>query len=337
MRKSSFKLIAIKIVCCAALLLAITAGQAQIFNGSGGSVGVSYTLLPNRSFKDTSGQFGYNTIAGHVTIPLFGNRNKIKEALTSGDKPSDLHFYQTSLHASFGSSPFTIGFVGDPHHFYNGSVSMGAMFFTEKNIFIANLGIGMAADDQVIKNNNTRYRFSGSFMVANKHSKTTTYYYGLAYTYTYGRGLPLPVLGIHTKLGDDSKWSLSGILPLSLQLHYALDKSWRLGYYLRPAGDRYQFTNSNELPSASPYVFMQVRQFQTGASFRCKINPLFTLEGDAGVLFGGNIRFSEYNDRKNYITEAKIKPGPSLKLSLVYRFSGGHHANEEEMLGGLSQ
>ncbi len=319
---------AILIILCAICLT--SHAQAQ-FNASGSGIGLSYSILPNRDFKDTTGKFGYAAYGINAHVPLFGNRSKIKDEIMSGEMP---HFYETSLHASFESLPFTIGFITPSHQVYNGSAGLGLIFNSKKNIFIANAGIGIAADDQVIKNNDTRYRFSGAFIVNNRHSSTTTYMYGIVFTYAYGRPLPLPVLGIHKKFSATSKWSISGILPVSVQLNDKISKAQRLSFFVRPAGNRFQFSNQGSLPTTSSYAYMQVRQFQLGSSYNYKFSKSFSFNADAALLFGGSLKFTEESDTKTVLSQATIKPGPSLKIGIRYNFSKKRNNNNDDFMSG---
>jgi len=319
----------------AALLAFATTSFSQGNNGSAGSVGISFQTLPNRDFKDTTGKFGYNNLGINLTVPLFGNKNKIMDGLATGDI-SSLHFYRTSLHANFESLPNTIGFITNVSPFYTGSAGLGLLYGSKKNIFIANANIGMAADEQVIKNNDIRYRFSGAFIVNNRHSATTTYIYGIAFSYTYGRALPLPVLGIRKKFSADSKWSISGILPLSVKVTDKMNKNSSLSFYLKPNGNKFQIANQGNFATTSSFASMQLRQFQLGVGYNYKMGEHFNLSADAGLLFGGKLKFTEYNDRKVVLSEAAIKPGPSIKIGLRYRFSKKRDKMEDEDgIGGL--
>ena len=68
------------------LLSAKAIAQGGVSLLSNGSIGISYTLEPERKFKNANGGYKYNAVGLNAKIPLFGNRGN-----GSG------HFYETSL------------------------------------------------------------------------------------------------------------------------------------------------------------------------------------------------------------------------------------------------
>ncbi|KAI9459580.1 hypothetical protein F5148DRAFT_1287109 [Russula earlei] len=292
---------------------------AQGGAATGGSIGVSFTALPQSSFKDTVGKFGYTALDISARIPLFGSKHQ-----TAGRKKgahladSSRHFYETSARLGFGLLPIDIGFLNTTRNFYNSSAGVGVSIGSGKNIFSISANVGVAADGTVLQNNDTRYRFSGSFIVNHISQSGTVFQYGVAFTYAYGRPLPLPVLGMYKRISLGNKWSLSGVLPLSVQVTDHIDSKRQLAFSLRPSGNRFQFANENVFATTSPAVFMQLRQFQLAAVYTYKFSQYFSLGADAGLLFARKLKFTEQDDTKTILSQITIKPGPSFKISLRY-------------------
>jgi Domain of unknown function (DUF6268) len=302
------------ILTCTLLFALSSHAFAQRMDPTSGSIGISYTGVPAQSFKDTSGGFGYHALGITISVPLFGNRNKIVENIKSDGRP---HFYQVAAHAGFESLHSTIGFLKEQRNFYTASAGLGGMFSSgKKNIILADLSIGIASDGQVIENNNLKYRFSGSFIVNHRHSASVMYQYGLVFTYAYGRPLPLPVLGIRKKFSRT--WVFSAILPVSLQFTDKLSKDMSISFLLRPSGNRFQLQNKNDFNTASPTVYLQLRQFELGASWQYRLAKQFSLGAEAGLLGGGTLKFTEPEDRKTILYAASTKAGVKFRLSLRY-------------------
>ncbi|MFT3936996.1 MAG: DUF6268 family outer membrane beta-barrel protein [Chitinophagaceae bacterium] len=289
--------------------------HAQRMETSGaGSIGISYTGVPAQSFKDTSGGFGYHAFGININVPLFGNRSKIIEHMQQDGKP---HFFQVSGRAGFETFRSTIGFLKEQRNFYTASAGIGALFTAgKKNIIMADASLGIASDGLVINSGDEKFRFAGAFIVNNRHSATTTYQYGLVFTYAYGRPLPLPVLGIRKKISTN--WTFSAILPVSLQFTDRLNKQMTVSFLVRPAGNRFQIQNKNDFPTNSSNVYLQLRQFELGANWQYRFAKQFSLGAEAGLLGGGKLKFTEPEDRKTILYSANTKPGARFRISLRY-------------------
>jgi hypothetical protein len=194
---------------------------------------------------------------------------------------------------------------------------------------VMNASIGVAADKGVIDNNNARYRFSGAFVINHQHSSKTIYEYGVAFTYAYGKPLPLPVLGIRTKLSDN--WTFSTLLPVDVSFINKLNAKTGLSFSIRPAGNRFQFDNTDKnnyyafapagLIQSPSTLFLQLREFQVAMGLNYKISKQFILNADAGFLLGGQMKFTNQDDPKTVFYETGVKPGGIFKIGLRYRFS----------------
>ncbi len=290
------------------LLSGKATAQGMVSVNGGGSIGVSYTLEPQRKFKDATGGYQYSAAGINARIPLFRNKGK-----TPG------HFFETSLQADLQTTSATFGFINNSRNFLNGSLGLGGIIYNGgKNILVMNAAIGLAADKDVIDKSNTRYRFSGAFIVNHQHSIKTVYQYGIAFTYAFGKPLPLPILGIRTKLPGN--WTFSTILPVEVSFIDKLSSKAGLSFSIRPAGNRYQFDNQANFSTSASTVFLQLREFQVGAAFNYKCSKEFILSADAGFLLGGKMQFTEQDDPKNIVFTTGVKPGGIFRVSARYRF-----------------
>ncbi len=297
------------IVISAVLMLFCIKGAAQsMASASSGGIGVFYTLEPQRKFRNAAGGYKYYTTGFNAKIPLFGSRP---------DNPQ--HFFETSLQADLQTTSATFGFISNKRNFVNGSLGMGAIIDNGgKNTYLLGASLGISADEDVINKSNTRYRFAGSFIVNHKHSSKTLYQYGAMLTYSYGKPLPLPVAGIRTKISAD--WTFSAILPVEVSFMNKFSEKAGIHFTIRPAGNRFQFDNQGNFATASPTVFLQLREFQVGTSLYYKLCKRFTVTGETGLLLGGKLNFTEQDDSKTSVFETGVKPGPMFRLSLHYRF-----------------
>ena len=282
--------------------------MAQGFSSfNGGSIGFTSTIEPERKYKDSVGSYQYHSIGFNARVPLFGKHDKTTK-----------HFYETSLNTELQSSSASYGFLRNSSAFIHGSLGLGAIIYNGgKNILMANAAIGIAADQFTFDNNNTRYRFSGSFIVNHLHSSTTIYQYGAALTYAYGRPLLLPILGIRTKIS--SSWTLSAILPAELSFIDKLNAKTGLSFSLRPSGNRFQFNNQGYFNTSSSTLYLQLREFQLGTAIYYKLTKDFTVSGDVGFLVGGKLQFTKQDSPSTVLYKTALNAGSVIRFSLRYR------------------
>jgi hypothetical protein len=309
-----------QIIGCAFFLWITVTGFAQFaerMDLTEGRLGISYTAVPIRPFKDTTGGFGYQALGLNIQIPLFGNQHPLTAPKTEIKHP---HFYQIGAHAALDYLAANIGFLAAQHDFYNASLGMNGIFSNgKKNIFLLDATMGFACDQFIIQDNAQQYRFSGSFLVDHIHSASVMYFYGIALNYAYGKPLPLPVLGIRKKFS--AKWSVTALLPVSLDFTDRITKDMSLGFLLRPAGNRYQFQNFHNFDSVSSSgVYLQLRQFELGVSYFYRFTRALSLGAEAGLLAGGDLKFTQINSPATTLSESSIKAGAKFRLTLRYHW-----------------
>ncbi|MCX6204773.1 MAG: DUF6268 family outer membrane beta-barrel protein [Bacteroidetes bacterium] len=297
-----------KNIICLLFILFSVKGMAQGFSSfNGGSIGITSIIEPERKSKDSVGSYQYHSVGFNARIPLIAKLDKTTK-----------HFYEISLNTDLQSGSAGFGFLGNSRALIQGTLGLGAIIYNGgKNILMTNAAIGLAADQFTIDNNNSRYRFSGSFIVNHLHSSTTIYQYGAALTYAYGRPLLLPIFGIRTKIS--SNWTLSAILPVELSFIDKLNAKTGLSFSLRPSGNRFQFDNKEYFNTSLSTLYLQLRDFQLGTAIYYKITKDFTVSGDVGFLVGGKLQFTQQDSPSTVLYKTTLNPGSVFRFSLRYR------------------
>lgn len=311
-----------KTVLCMLLISMFKMAVSQgTFSFTGSNIGLTYTLAPERGFKNAAGGYGYHTTGINTKLRLFGKH------VTGATG-----FYDVFLQGNLQATTASFGFLKNDREFLGGSLGVGmAMFNGHKNFYLVDFSAGASAEKTIIDRGDTRYRMSGAFIVNHLHSTTTIYQYGLALTYAYGRPLVLPVIGIRTKLSTN--WTFSTILPVEASFTDKLSNKLRLAFSIRPSGNRFQFANEGNFTSPSKDVFLQLREFLVGAALHYTSGHDFTFSAETGLLVGGSLKFAEQDDTKSTVYEMGVKPGALFRLSARYRLprksiAGGKPLND---------
>ena len=117
----------------------------------------------------------------------------------------------------------------------------GIYFNGNKNIWLLNLSPFLAEDRNSYKNG--QWRMFGDFVFSRAVSERLSYRLGLSYTYRFGGGRFLPVLGM--RIGNYNKGFLMIQIPKNISYTHKIAKKGYLGIYMRPYGGTYRFVMKN--------------------------------------------------------------------------------------------
>jgi len=130
----------------------------------------------------------------------------------------------------------------DPIENVRTSVGLRGIYFNgDKNIWLLNLSPFFAEDRNTI--NNARLRMFGDFIFSRVVNEKFSYRLGLSYTYRFGGGRFLPVLGM--RIGNYNKGFLMIQIPKNISYTHKISKNGYLGIYMRPYGGTYRFKIQN--------------------------------------------------------------------------------------------
>ena len=102
-------------------------------------------------------------------------------------------------------------------------------------------------------------RFHGAFVGAHRTGPDLRLLYGVAYTYRFGRGLPLPLLGANWRFAP--AWRLTLLLPLQARVTWRVSHALFFGGGLSTQGDlfRYQARDATGVVSRQDLRIARVR------------------------------------------------------------------------------
>jgi polyhydroxybutyrate depolymerase len=166
--------------------------------------------------------------------------------------------------------------VADDDRFYRAGVSLGAFHLTaRRQLYWLQLGTFVAEQGQLF--DGPTAHVYGVGLGSTPLSETTTFIYGLGYTFDFGRGLPLPFLGINWR------WSLrlrlDVLLPVRAQVQWQVTDPVALTFGTAAAGDFFRYR-----PAASGDTRqLRIARLRAGAAARWKVAPGVRLSFGLGV------------------------------------------------------
>ena len=258
---------------------------------------ISADYIPEQKLEDYNEKYSSARANATFSYPLLSRRFSLTNDLT----------YRTMVilanaHAGYGLPQFT--FIDTQHQLLNGNAGLSFIYNSGgKNTIVANATAGVAEDLQTIKS--FQLRFGGLVILKHKFSGDFSGLAGIHYSFMYGRGIPLPVLGAIIRAGNKAKFKI--ILPVSISYMRKLNEFDMLTIFVSPEGGQNNICNCGDtIFSGQPDVIrFRNRAFKGGANVKIGINDRFHVTPEIGYLFKRSISFSEAGlaAKENFFSE----------------------------------
>jgi hypothetical protein len=239
----------------------------------------------NRSIaaaKDSVEQtFAYQTLQLSAFLPIWSK-------VTGAANASNFGFF---LNPMLQLSKADISIVQQSRLFINAGAGCGAYAgFGNKHLLLAQIRPQWNEDEFTISN--PVMRFSSVFIYSYKWSPRLLTQAGLTYTFQFGEGLALPLLGARYQFAGGSRVSV--LLPMQLSYRQLLNKQWSLIFMMRPNGGINRFENRNYFANTDANLAVhRLRSFQTGMMGVYKAKNNLRLQAGIFLITKQRITFSE--------------------------------------------
>lgn len=264
----------------------------------------------NSELDDTTNEkFGFSKGTIGLVYPLLSERNSLTNELE----------YKTivallNVNASYALPYFS--FLDNQHQLISATVGPSLIYNTgNKNTYLAGISGGFAQDMKIL--GSITPRFSGHALFKHKTSGNFSYHVGLVYSYVYGRGLPLPLLGCVIRTSKKSKLKIS--LPLSISFSVKPNPHDMLTAFIQPNGDQYNFAADDSTLGNRVVARFKSRSFKTGLNYIYGVSKRFFVTPEVGYSFRRKISFADPGTTaasKDYFYSADVKSSYYIKLSV---------------------
>jgi hypothetical protein len=223
----------------------------------------------------------------------------------------------TNLNAGFALPSFS--FLETQHQLIGGTAGASIIYNSgNKNTWLGGANAGIAEDQFTLSAYSLR--FTGHFLFKHKVSGNFSYHAGLVYSFVYGRGLPLPILGCIIRTSDKSKLKIT--FPLSISYMIKTSEYNMLTFFILPDGNASDFSTLHDNFFAGNYdeiAKFQLRNNKVGVNYNVGMGTRFHFTPEAGMLFKRKISFSEgsYSSNESFFAN-EVNPAPYVKISLRF-------------------
>ncbi len=277
-------------------------------------------------------RFGFSKGAVGLMYPLLSERN----ALTN-----DLEYKTVvallNINASY--STIDLSFLDSPHQLLSATAGPSVIFNSgDKNTYLASIAAGIAQDIEIL--GSLTPRFTGHVLFKHKSNGNFSYHLGVVYSYSYGRGLPLPIIGCVFRTGNKSKLKMT--LPLSISWSYKTNPFDMFTVMIQPNGDQFNFASDDSSLGNRVVSRFKMRSFKTGLNYKIGVSGRFFFTPEVGYMFRRKISFSDASTTagsKDYFYNANVESGFYAKFSarillgnLKWRRNGDNFLLNDERL-----
>ncbi len=270
---------------------------------------LSYSHLGNQKYDSNANTFGLGQSSLSLNLPLYhSNYTKseygLKRFLYIGFQPSlvlsSANFENTALDRKLIN--FSLGFNG-------------IYFSGIKNLYLLSLRPMLNEDEYTI--NNPTWRYNASFLYNRMVNKKFKYRIGLTYTYLFGEGNLLPIVGGTYRFNQKNILLVN--LPYNITYRHVINSNLSTGLFLKPNGSMNRFMNRNYFDSSYNTVLFRRSSYLLGANVIYKISPKLLLMADLAISSKQQLRFTQDAERdgKSYY-EASVKPTFFLSIKLLW-------------------
>jgi hypothetical protein len=270
-------------------------------------------LQPKQDVTDSPGYtYSLNSFRLGMVLPLLS-----KKIASSNDSlpPNRLGL---AINPSLGYSRMKLSYYPQERLLLNHQVTLSTYyFFRQKNALLLNVRALYNEDEFTIKNPELRYNFS--LLYTRKATEHFSYYAGGAYSYLFGEGLLLPLLGARFSWGSHSRLNI--LLPFQVSYRTYLGSNTRLMIYAHPEGGVNRFENRlNINDSLQKVVVFRRRSVALGAAFTWQVKSNVSVVIDPAFLFAQHISFTADGERKGHTyIDNMIYRSFQLQLKLIWR------------------
>lgn len=263
---------------------------------------------PERAFEDVSGLYGYSSVSALVNVPV------ISKVLEGKDMTKKL--LGVTAKAKGEIMLPEISFIKSDHLLVNLSGSLNALYNGNKNTWQGTFTAGFAEDNYTL--GTPFIRLAGSVLFTRRASLDFAYSLGAAYSYIYGEGRYLPLIGGNLRIDADDR--IAALFPMHVSWIHTYSSINIMRIYVAPSGGVNRFRNNDGLfPNAPDVLFFRRREFKTGIVWRVKPVPSLIITFGGGILLKRNLYFSE-QDHADFLLHQQPQPFWFAQAGIKFRF-----------------
>ncbi len=275
------------------------------------TINFGYENQPKRNFVDSTSYYQFEKVSLGFKMPILNQISK--SGYQGGFKMAGITAFlngdRTNLQMTF---------LNQQHRLNHLNGGLDFIYFPGYRIlYSANIAANIFQDNYI--KGFYKFRYTGYGFANYKANDVLSFKAGIAYSFLYGRGAFMPIIGtsLHLKNGT----SITINFPYAAVISQELNEHVSLSIALKPDGSVYEFTNNNQFIGEDSIVQLRQQSWKLGLILSVGLTDHIKCFLDAGLVSHSNVAFSEASiTSKENFTEAAIKDGIYIKVGVVYSF-----------------
>jgi hypothetical protein len=272
----------------------------------------------DRAFEDGAGDYGSRSTRLDLSFPLSATHVRPQRSIMA---------YQLLGRVHGSSESPDITFLADDHRLVTAGVSVAALFVgSDENLYVGSVGATVAEDDETISDSPKARPYAFGLGTRHLGSKVTLGYGG-AYSYQYGRGYLLPIIGVIWKMSP--RWTLTALPPFVVSAGFKANEHLTVRIRTAPAGNRYRFSNADQVdfPGEPDTLYLRVVQWRTTGEVEWKASRNFSVL--AAIGSSRTLRFAISADEQGDAPLFEDETKPAAYARVAARFTFGKTVLDE--------
>lgn len=304
------------------LCLFVQTTLAQLFFGNRmqfTQLSIDYKALPTRSVKQPDSNYKYasHEFGMSAFVPVYAKQ------FEHAEQKNNLGIFVTP---TLRFSNFNLSYLPS-RIFINAGCGVGTYYhFKQKNTLTAILQAQVNEDEFTI--NNVVLRYGGMLVYNHKSSERFSYYLGTTYTYIFGDGYLLPVIGGRFKMGKTSQLMVA--LPYHINFTHRFNSKLRLSVSLKPNGGINRYQNRYNFNTNDEVLMMRRRSLVFGTSLYYQLKNNILIGGELAAVLAQKVTFTTQDNSQTFVSNS-IANGLQLSLRLIWRPWQNTLRNKEKM------
>ncbi len=221
----------------------------------------------------------------------------------------------------------TLDWLNDKPNIIRANLSLSGFYTNGKKDVLQFVSNAYLGNDEYTINSNPAFRQTGMGMWTHKIKNKVSYQVGWAYSYMFGLGIALPVVGV--TVNPTKKSTLNINFPYGITYKYFVNDHFSNRLYMRPNGNVANLTNQfGEFHTRADEVVLRQSEYRAGWQGRYKLNQ-WVVSADVSYSFYRHLFASERSTGNSVNYAASIlKPVTVFSIGIVYNFKNLKKKNQ---------
>lgn len=271
----------------------------------------SYENQPKRDVVDSSSTYQFGKVSLGFKMPVVN-------IISKGGYQGGFKLTGLTAFVNADRTNLQMTFLDQQHRLNHLGGGLNFVYFPGYRILYSASIAANVFQDNYIKGF-YKFRYTGFGFINYKANDVISFKVGATYTFLYGRGAYLPIIGAAFNFKKGTNVTIN--YPFAATVTQKINDHSSLSVALKPDGSVYEFTNNNQFIGEDSIIQLRQQSWKLGLIYTVSLTDNIKCFLDAGLVSKSNVAFSQSSiTSKENFTEAFLKDGIYIKVGFTYSF-----------------